>query len=191
MAKLAKVAKISNNISPPADGLFKLDLACGDSKKEGSIGLDIVKTPSADHVVDLTKFPWPIDDGVVDELHCSHFFEHLTGKERMSFMDECWRVMKSKTQLIIICPHWSSMRSVQDPTHQWPPVAEASFLYFNKQWREDNKLSHYAITCDFDYTYGFSMDNDTVVRNVEYQQFAVKHYNNAVLDLHVTLTKRG
>lgn len=178
-------------ITPPKGGPFNLDLACGDNKKAGYVGIDVCKTASTDHVFDLLQFPWPIDSGAVDELHCSHFFEHVPGKQRPAFMDECWRVLKPGAKMVVICPHWSSMRSIQDYTHEWPPVAETSFLYFNKGWRDANKLSHYAATCDFDFSYGFLMDHDVALRNQEYQLNAQKHMNNAVLDVHVTLTKRG
>lgn len=180
----------ATRIRPNGTVPLKLDLGCGDNKAEGYLGVDIAKTASTDYIFDLTLFPWPIDDAVVDELRCCHFFEHLTGAQRMLFMDECWRVLKPDAQLLIVVPYWSSMRSIQDPTHQWPPVCETSFLYFNKKWRDDNKLSHYQIKCDFDFSYGYSLDNDLMVRNMEWQQFAVKHYVQAVNDLQVALTKR-
>jgi predicted SAM-dependent methyltransferase len=179
-----------NKIIPHEDKPFKLDLGCGDRKEEGFFGIDIVKTEAADYVFDLTEFPYPIDDGVVDEIVCNHFFEHLTGAQRIKFMEECYRIMKKDSKLTIVVPYWSSMRAIQDPTHQWPPVCEASFLYFNKKWMKDNKLEHYNINCDFDYSYGYALDNDLLVRNMDWQQFAVKHYIQAVNDLQVTLTKR-
>jgi hypothetical protein len=178
------------NIEFPKDKEVNLDLGCGDNKREGFYGIDIAKTAACDYQFDLTKTPWPIDDEVVDSIHCSHFFEHLDGAERIAFMHECYRILKDGKQMVIIVPHWSSMRSIQDPTHKWPPVAESSFLYFNKKWMDDNKLQHYGITCDFDFGYGYSVDPDVQVRNQEFQAFAVKHYNNAVMDLFVTLTKK-
>ena len=42
---------------------------------------------------------------------------------------------------------------------------------------------------NFDFTYGYALDGDLTVRNQEWQQFALKHYIQAVNDLHVTLTK--
>jgi ubiquinone/menaquinone biosynthesis C-methylase UbiE len=125
-------------------------------------------------------------------LHCSHFFEHIPGPMRPAFMDEAFRVLKKGGQLVIIVPHWSSMRSIQDFTHAWPPVGESSFLYFNKTWREQNKLTHgaYTMNCDFDFSYGYVLDPSVQVRNTEFQQFAIKQYVNAVMDIHVTLTKK-
>ena len=168
----------------------KLDLGCGDRKQEGHYGIDIAKTDACDYQFDL-RGKFPIDDDSVDAIYCSHFLEHLTGSDRVKFMEECWRVLKEESQLTVITPHWSSMRSIQDPTHEWPPICESSFLYFNKGWMDDNKLSHYNIKCNFDFGYGYSLDPDIAVRNQDFQQFSIKHYNNAVMDIFVTLTKKS
>lgn len=175
---------------PPADKPFMLDLGCGDNKVEGHFGIDIAKTAATDLVWDLRVTPWPIPAASVDSIQCNHFFEHLTGAERMAFMNEVYRILKTGSKIVITVPYWSSMRSIQDPTHQWPPVCEASFLYFNKEWRAVNKLLHYPIDCDFDYAYGYALDGDLIVRNLEWQQFAIKHYIQAVNDIQITLTKR-
>lgn len=169
--------------------LLRLDLGCGDNKREGFLGVDVVKTPTSDIVQDLRRFPWPMETGSVEELHCSHFLEHIPGPERMPFMDECWRILRPKGKMTVIVPHWNSMRSVQDPTHAWPPLAETSFLYFDRNWRQMNKLTHYPVKCNFSFTYGYVVDPEVGARNSEHQQFAIKHYANAAQDLFVTLTR--
>lgn len=170
---------------------INIDLACGDNKTQGYFGVDKYKTESTDYEFDLLKYPWPIEDGIVDNLSCSHFFEHIPGLDRPKFMDECYRVLKPGGKLSVITPFWSSPRSVQDYTHAWPPVCEASFLYFNKAWRVGNKLTHglYEMKCNFDFSYGYGLDQDVAARNSEYQSHAVKHYNNAATDIFVTLVK--
>lgn len=171
---------------------LKLDLGCGNNKREGFLGVDLVKTDATDYVHDLFRFPWPFGDGEVAELHCSHFFEHVPALLRPKFMDECYRVLVPGGQMQVIVPYYSSMRAIQDFTHEWPPIAESSFLYFNKGWRDQNKLvhGHYAMKCDFDFVYGYALDADLQVRNVEFQRHAVKSDINAVADLIVTLTRR-
>jgi|SRR5882672_1716226 len=191
---------------------MKLDLGCGQNKREGFFGVDVVETLATDAVWDLRRPPWLIGEEIVllvvdgapvsrsrkklandsvDEVFSSHFFEHLSGPERMPFMDEMWRVMKPGAKATIITPFYSSSRAVQDPTHAWPPVCEASYLYFNKKWRDDNRLDHYPIACDFDFTCGYGIDGEVALRSEDYQRFAVKHYINSVLDLQVVLTKRA
>lgn len=177
----------------PTLQVFKLDLGCGSNKREGFIGVDKFKTESTDIVHDLLTYPWPFEDNSVDELHSSHFFEHIPGLDRPAFMDELYRVLKPKAQAQFIIPYARSMRSIQDFTHQWPPVAEESFLYFNKGWREANKLTHgyYEMVCDFDYGFGHNIDNHWMMRNEESRAFAMKHYWSVAADLVVVLTKRA
>lgn len=168
----------------------KLDLGCGDNKREGFFGIDKCKTESTDAEFDLLQFPWPIESDSVDEVHCSNFFEHVPAKLRKSFMEELHRVLKVGATAGIITPHGD--RALQDPTHEWPPIVVASYLYYNQGWLKDNKLTHgeYIVNADFDYVYGFNMHPDVASRNAEYQQYAITHLNNAISDLYVTLTKK-
>jgi hypothetical protein len=56
---------------------LRLDLGCGPSKKEGTLGLDKVAWPGVDHVVDFEtdRLPWP--DGSVEYVFSAHCLEHL------------------------------------------------------------------------------------------------------------------
>ena len=58
----------------------KLDLGCGQNPKEGFEGVDI-RGGKAKHVCDLFKFPWPFADESIDEIHASHFCEHIPSRE--------------------------------------------------------------------------------------------------------------
>lgn len=169
----------------------KIDLACGANKREGFFGIDKFETEATDATFDLLQFPWPIADGSVKEAHCAHFFEHIPGHQRPAFIQELFRVLEVGGTCQIIVPMGDRM--CQDFTHQWPPVVPGSFLYFNKKWREDNKLTHgdYALESDFDYSYGYGLHPTVAARNAEFQQYALQFYNNAATDLYVNLTKRG
>ena len=169
----------------------KLNLGCGKSKMDGFTGVDISPDCGADIVHDLNVMPWPFEADSIEEVHASHFFEHLDGPQRCRFMDELWRVLKPEGKATIITPYWASSRAIQDPTHAWPPVCESSYLYFNKKWREDNGLDHYPIHCDFDFSYGYQIDQPWSLRSTEARDFAVRHYLHVASDLHVVLTKRA
>jgi SAM-dependent methyltransferase len=145
------------------------------------------------------KFPWPWADNSVDELHCSHFLEHVPGGHpveyggtgiRHRFVDEMYRVLKPGGTATIIVPYNRSPRAAQDPFHAWPPLEPESFMYFNKQWRVNNGLDHYPIKSDFDFTYGYGMYPGWAARSEESRNFALAHYWNVAADLHVVLTKR-
>jgi SAM-dependent methyltransferase len=166
---------------------IKLDLACGQNKQKGFIGADIYAGPDVDVVIDLEKFPWePWADESVGEIFCSHYVEHTP--DLIKFMDECYRILVFGGKMTVIAPYYSSMRCWQDPTHK-RAISEMSFMYFWRKWRVDNRLDHYPIKSDFDFTWGYALDPAVAARSEEARAFAVKHYHNAVADIHVTLTK--
>jgi SAM-dependent methyltransferase len=191
---MAKTAlKIVDTPAPAKErNLLKLDLGCGDNKREGFKGVDFVKTKSTDYVHDLMKTPWPFKTNSVEEIHCSHFFEHIPAKMRPKFMDEIYRVLAPDGKATIICPYFKSVRAIQDFSHEWPPIAENTFLYFNKKWREENKLTHgfYQMVCDFDFTYGYQMNQLWASKSEDARNFAIGAYWSVIDDIHVTLTSR-
>jgi hypothetical protein len=117
--KTTLVRKVSKLTIAKYDPAVKLDLACGQTPIEGFEGVDLY-APNAKHKVDLFKFPYPWASDSVDEIHCSHFAEHLParpveasdintlaarefgvdaskiiGKDFLfAFMDECFRILK-------------------------------------------------------------------------------------------------
>ncbi len=166
---------------------FKLDIACGQNKTAGYYGVDIAKGPGVDMVHDLEKFPWPFPDASVDEAVCSHYIEHT--KDLMKFMNEVHRILKPGAKILILAPYYNSMRAWQDPTHT-RVISETSFLYYNKDWRVANKLDHYPISADFDYTFGYNITPDWANRAEEARAFAIRHYTNVVSDIQAILTKK-
>jgi predicted SAM-dependent methyltransferase len=145
----------------------KLDLAAGQSPKEGFEGVDL--WPGSQHVVNLQRFPWPFEDESVAELHCSHYIEHIpmvymenrVNSEHGSlhggvgyrdalfaFFDECYRILIPGGWLTVQWPSHRSDRAFQDPTHRRFPTPQ-TMCYMNEQWRRTNKLDHYAVECNF------------------------------------------
>lgn len=185
---------------------LKLDLGCGVSKREGFIGVDILKLDGVDKIVDLRKSPWPWADDSVDEAHSSHFVEHLQWPERITFFNELWRVMKHDAKATIITPDPSHDCFYGDPTHG-PPLSSFYAYYLDKDWREGVKAAdgkwalvmgqerrpnapHVPYICDFYFQNGIGWDPSVMSRNDEYKMFAALHYRNAVRDLYVNLTAR-
>ena len=170
------VVPIAASVPPPAPPLelasstreVKLDLGAGLNPREGFESVDLF-APAA-HKVDLCKFPWPWADDSVDELHSSHFIEHIPAREveerdlidpnpmtlerwlgvdmLFAFMDEAWRVLKHGAKFRVVCPALRTDRAFQDPTHR-RFIASQTFLYFHKPWRDGVGLSHYRVRCNF------------------------------------------
>lgn len=177
---------------------MKLDLACGDNKMfKDFIGVDKVKTSSVDIVHDLNVYPWPFEDGSVDEVYCSHYVEHIphdvkNGDERdglIQFMDELHRVLKLGGQATIIAPYYKSQRAFGDPTHQ-RFIGDLTFPYYNKEWREVNKLSHYDINCDFDITYSYHVINEMTLKSEEVRHESFLHDWDVINDIVAKMIKR-
>lgn len=173
----------------PKPTLVKIDLGCGPHKRDGFIGVDIRQFDGkVDIVADLRK-QWPWANGEVEEAHCSHFLEHLTGAERIHFCNELHRTLKLGGKCTLITPHWASCRAYGDLTHQWPPVSEFWFYYLSKTWRAQNAPHNDGYECDFAATWGYNMRPDLSVRNAEFQQFAFANYKETIQDIVATMTK--
>lgn len=169
--------------------LLKLDLGCGNKKREGFIGVDCRKFEGVDLEADLCK-RWPWDDGSVEEVNCSHLVEHLTGPERVHFVNELYRVLIPGGKATITTPYWASNRAYGDLTHQWPPVSEMWWYYLDKDWRASQAPHNDMYNCDFAATWGYALHPDITVRTQEYQQHAVTFWKEAAQDMVATLTKR-
>lgn len=199
--------KLNIVITPPT----KLDLGCGKNKKPGFHGVDAMQFEGVDTVLNLvqrdkkiralpeggkawegeyTFRPWPWASDTIEEVHCSHFLEHLEPMERVHFVNELWRVMRGGAKAQIIVPHWASNRAYGDLTHKWPPVSEMWFYYLNKDWVAQNAPHNDFYTCDFEATWGYSLHPGIIPRSQEYQSHALQFWKEAAQDMICTLTAR-
>ncbi len=165
---------------------MKLDIACGQNKQKGFKGVDIVPGPGVDFVWDLEQFPWePFKDNSCEEIHVSHYAEHT--KDLMKLMDEIWRICANGAKVTIVGPYYTSIRAWQDPTHT-RALSEVTWMYFNKGWREMNKLDHYPIKSNFDVVNMMVFFNPPWdKKSEEARLFAQQHYFNVISDMLVEL----
>jgi hypothetical protein len=188
--------------TPTADLVVQplyLDIGCGktpriDKDAAGNVvkafeGVDAIDFGQK-HVIDVRQgLPWA--DCSVAEVSSSHFLEHLDGPERVSFMNEIYRVMEWGAKAVFATPHWSNDCAYGDPTHKWPPLSNWSVMYWQKAWRDVN-APHCGYTCDFDWGLGFSEDQAIAAFNQERRQFMANHSRNSMRDIwfHLVKTKR-
>ncbi len=180
---------------------LRLDLGCGMRKREGFTGVDRRTFPGVDIVTDLAVYPWPFADKSVDEVNCSHLVEHLDhnrhNPERVRFFNELYRIMKPGAKAQITTPHWASSRAYGDFTHADCPVTEFFYYYLDRNWRateapdNDVKWNPDGYTCHFPLPVpqGYTVRQDLLARNVEYQTFALQNYKEAAQDLVATITR--
>ena len=173
--------------------LVRLDLGCGQNPREGFDGVDLL-APNPAYRVDLFSFPFPWADGEVDELHASHFVEHLPatttpdGRDYLlAFFDECWRILKPGGVMTVIVPNARSNRAFQDPTHRRFIVAE-TFLYLSADWRRSQGLDHYRTSCNFSANVVPIIPTELSLLHPEAQARRFHESWNTVLDWQATLT---
>ncbi len=175
--------------------MVKLDIGCGKNKKEGFTGIDQFPMEGVDLVLDVRVDKLPYEDNSVDEIHASHFLEHLKAEERVFLLNELYRVLKPGCNVTIITPHWASNRAYGDFTHQWPPVSEMFYYYLSKDWRDVNaphtdiQYNPAGYSCNFNATWGYSYNPELNLRHQDYVQFALNNYKEVIMDMYATLTK--
>ena len=89
---------------------LKLDIGCGNFKKEGYIGFD--KLDFGQEIVWDINNGIPVPDDSVIRINSTHFIEHLNSAEVYLFIKELVRVCKKDAEIYIRCPvdtHISSL----------------------------------------------------------------------------------
>ena len=84
---MGRAAKKLKPVEAPAE-LLKLDLGRARTSAKASTASMSRQFVGVDTVCDLTVTPWPWPDNSVAEAHASHFLEHLTAWQRVTFCNE-------------------------------------------------------------------------------------------------------
>ncbi len=107
----------------------KLEVGCGDHKRKGYIGMDIVLLAGVDVIHDMNKIPWPFAQNEFDEIVFDDVLEH--SNNFLGIIEEIYRVGKNSCIIKISVPHYSSDNMYTDPTHT-TFFSSRSFNYFDK-----------------------------------------------------------
>jgi predicted SAM-dependent methyltransferase len=184
----------------PSQQPVRLDLGGGQNPREGFACVDL-NAPNPAHRVDLFQFPWPFADNSVDEIHCSHFIEHVPNRDIVqtdlaglehyaqfvgqdmlfAFFDECWRILKPGAWMTVVWPALQSVRAFQDPTHRRFIPLE-TMAYFTENFRKANALDHYRVKCNFAGETGFVCDRSLDLYHPDAQGRYIKNYWNVLVD---------
>lgn len=101
--------------------MLKLNLGCGNKKKEDFINVDCVHEVAPDVVLKLDQVGtrWPWEDGSVDEVLMCHSLEHMgqTTEAFFHVIKELYRVCANGAKVRVIVPHERSSGFTGDPTH--------------------------------------------------------------------------
>ena len=167
---------------------MKLDLACGANPHDGFEGVDS-REMTQPWRVDLEQYPWPWEDGSVEELICSHYVEHCP--DLVAFMNECHRILEPGGTLRILCPYQHSDRAWQDPTHI-RALNFKSWDYYDAQLRSGLGPEYANITADFEMVKQVAIINGDVAAQFGEEgvpPWLLQHGVNVIDDIDVTLRK--
>lgn len=107
----------------------KLNLGCGEQKKEGYINIDWQPGVNPDVTHDLNRLPWPFADGEFTLIEANHVLEHLD--KVFPVMQEMRRILAAGGRLLIRVPHFSRGFTHAEHEHGF----DVTFpLYFDKKF---------------------------------------------------------
>lgn len=96
-------------------GAVRLDLGCGQDKRDGFYALDHLELDGVDIVADLNEPLHLLPDDCSEYIYTRHALEHVT--ELLPLMREIYRISRPGATVEIIVPHFSNVYGYSDPTH--------------------------------------------------------------------------
>jgi predicted SAM-dependent methyltransferase len=189
-----ELKQLDDYLVDKGEDLLHVDLACGQSKKEGFKRLDQVRLEGVDYIHNLMEFPWPFVDESVYEFNCAHYIEHIPiqlldgsyGLHR--FMEEAYRCLMNKGTIRIVAPYYMSQEAYQDPTHT-RCITDRTFVYYNQSIVEGT-LDHYQARCNFEIISKTKIiDPSFEAKGEPARRWAIEHYWNVVREVQYVLRK--
>jgi ubiquinone/menaquinone biosynthesis C-methylase UbiE len=115
--------------------MTKLNIGCGNKKKEGFFGVDKFKSDALDMIADI-ETTLPFLDSSIHEIWMDNVIEHI--RDIPTLMQELHRVCIDGATITIITPHFASLASWRDPTHFH------HLSYFSMDHFEKRDVAHYT-----------------------------------------------
>lgn len=126
--------------------MVKVELGCGNTKREGYIGVDRFPLPDVDVVADLNG-ALPFDSDSVDTVWACHSLEHLSNLSHT--FAEIYRVTKHGSVIQVLAPYYFSTLNISNFYHQsaWTEDTPRLFdLYPTDMVNKKDYLMPHALT---------------------------------------------
>lgn len=128
-----------------------------------------------------------VAEGSIDEITGNGVLERHNNLPDL--VDNCYFVLKVGGKATFTSPYFSSALAWAHPSN-CRGISEVTLNFADKKWREDNKFD-IPLTADFEVQGNFAVDQTLSLRSSEFSNFAMKHYNNTVQAIMLTLIKRA
>jgi hypothetical protein len=117
---------------------MKLNLGCGQNKRDGYVNIDKHATFQPDLIWDLENTPYPFEADTVTEILATHVLEHIgqTTDGFLAIMQELHRILVSGGTMEIKAPHHRGEGYWGDPTHVRPINPAIMGLFSKKNCRD-------------------------------------------------------
>lgn len=182
---------------------MKLNMGCGVNRREGWVNVDKEAACNPDLLLDVERFPWPLDDDSVDEMLFHHSLEHM-GQSSSLFLDimqEIYRVCSHGATLQVNVPHPRHDHFLGDPTHVRAITPDLFALFSkknNESWRHmgaaNTPLALY-LDVDFELRQVTQVIEQDYLRRLESGEITemtlqqlIRERNNIVSEFRITLT---
>jgi hypothetical protein len=104
-------------VTGPAPAL-RVNLGCGNKRREGFLGVDVGDFPAVDVRQDVLEYLRSLPDASVAEVYSRHFLEHLEPPALQELLAQVDRVLQPGGRVHFIVPHFSNPYYHSDPTHR-------------------------------------------------------------------------
>jgi len=180
----------------------RYNMGCGINIMAFYTNVDKFDGPGVDLVADLETFPWPIPDGIAEEVVFNHSLEHMgqQGNVFCRIMQELYRICLPDAKIIINVPHPRHDDFINDPTHVRPITPEMLSLFSKANCLEWEKTRAANSRLALYYGVDFEVEHCMVVVeeswlatikasgwNDEQSAFAIRSYNNVVKELKIRM----
>lgn len=159
---------------------MKLDLGCGDKKLKDFIGIDVgdFKYPEGEFIRgNVFEILPTFKDNSVEYIASNQFVEHIPKDKFISFMNECYRILKvggffeAKFPPAVTLDMKPNLSFYLDPTH-CNHIIPGSFCCFCGDWRKEVNISDlyeigYGIKTNFKMVLGGYENNEQAVVKLE------------------------
>jgi len=133
-----------DTLSPPADGLIRLNIGAGDTVIPGFTAID--------RKLGTEAYPLAYADNSVEEIRCVHMLEHLSFAEVLKALEEWRRVLRPGGRLRISVPDVRKVAFLTESDPKWAYYlmgGQTDADDFHKSAWDENRLRGYLETFGF------------------------------------------